>query len=295
MKMMTDFKKLSAHSWNEFGKRLLAEKGSEKQGDFLRACRAGKIEFLELIDNLFKDIHISTDNVIGEQEIEYTQKFSEQEFISPPSDVQEKTWDKFQDIPDEYTASCEFWGHIIITMIENESIQPVFLAGESNGETKKGAYKIDDAINPGDKKKTDTCARRILRSMCNPAPRGRRVVFDDFYLGKSYWRWRWAKNMSEIQGLEFQKNLEILDESYYAKIANKMHTGKSYISAKNTFGGLLLYLQNANKKKSVTGDKVEAIIDRLTYLSAWKAIEVQDAHDNAKEIQEIASHLQEKS
>ena len=122
--------------------------------------------------------------------------------------------------------------------------------------------------------------------MCNPEPRGKRIVFNDFYLGKTYWRWRWADKMSDI--MKPNLTLQILDEKYYAGFSAKMHTRKSYISSKNIFGGLLLFLE---KNKEIGRKKLEAIIDQIGYLSVWKALEAQTPQSNQKEIEKIAERL----
>jgi hypothetical protein len=149
---------------------------------------------------------------------------------------------------------------------------------------------LDNAINSNDGKKIDDCTRRILRSMGNSAPRGKRIVFNDFYLGKAYWRWNWANKMSREINLSFKEVLNTLDEKGYTEFYQAMHTGggKSYISQTNILGGLLLFL---NKNPEILVKNIKKIIDIISYLSAWKAIEVQSPELNKQEIQIIANNL----
>jgi len=72
--------------------------------------------------------------------------------------------------------------------------------------------------------------------------------------------------MSSTINLQQDEILKILSESYYADFSAKMHSGKSYISAKNILGGLLLYLKDA-AKKNLSGKKLRKIIDRISRLS----------------------------
>ena len=278
---MAEYYSLDEERWAGFGRNILKEKGSEKQKELLQVCRAGKYDFIKYMRG--HSLHTEDNNI----PIEY--KFSEREFLYPPQDTQRIIWDKCQDISAETMASCNFWGYIIINMIKDDFIEPQYLAAELNGETKTGIYTIDNALMSGEES-MDKCVRRILRSMCNPIPRGKRIVFNDFYLGKAYWRWHWANKMSKIINLKFEKILEIFDESYYAEFSAKMHSGKSYISSKNIFGGLLLYLQS-NQQGKITSDQLKKLIDKISYLSAWKAIEAQEPDVNQKEIQEIAKTL----
>jgi len=286
---MTEYKKFDEKTWLDFGKAILAEKGSETQREFLRACRAGKDGFLQYVS----DIYPVGDNVTGERDVDFRYKFSEGEFRHIPMGTQQIIWNSFKDIPAEDVSSCGFWGHIVITMICNNSIEPEYLASRLNGDTDTGSYVIDQALQSNDEKLTDDCARRILRSLCNPAPRGKRIVFNDFYLGKAYWRWRWSERMSGVIDVQRDDILEILDEDYYGAFSGKMHTGRSYISAERVFGGLLLYLDGTNKK-SISGKMLGKIIDRISHLSAWKAIEIQSPSLNKKEIQTISKVLRGK-
>lgn len=286
---MTEYKKIGEKTWQDFGKAILAEKGSETQREFLRACRAGKDGFLQYVS----DIYSVDGNVIGERDVDFKYKFSEGEFRHIPMGTQQVIWNAFKDVPAEDVSSCGFWGHTVITMIDNGLIEPEYLASRLNGDTDTGSYVIDQALQSNDEKLTDDCARRILRSLCNPAPRGKRIVFNDFYLGKAYWRWHWSERMSGVIDVQRDDILEILDENYYAAFSEKMHTGRSYISAEGVFGGLLLYLDGVDKKKT-SGKMLKKIIDRISHLSAWKAIEMQSPKLNKKEIQTISKVLRGK-
>jgi len=284
---MTEYKKIDEQAWQEFGKSLLDEKGSEKQREFLHACRAGKDAFLRHVSAVY-----TGDYVIGEQDVRFKYKFSRGEFLNVPRETQKIIWNEFKGIPVDDVSSCGFWGHVVITLIDNDMIEPEFLASGSNGDAGAGGYVIDMALK-SDEKQVDDCVRRILRSMCNPAPRGKRIVFNDFYLGKAFWRWCWSERMSAVIKLTQDDILKILSESYYAPFSGKMHSGKSYISAENILGGLLLYLENVNKKK-MSGKMLEKIIDRISLLSVWKAIEMQSPAINRKEIQAISKVLRGK-
>ncbi len=285
---MTEYKRLDEEAWSKFGKKLLAEKGSEKQKEFLQICRSGKDDFLGYMDEYLLSLKDGT--IDGEYTtLEY--KFAEREFLYPPKDTQEFIWNAFKNIPEEMMYCCGFWGYIVIDMIKSEYIKPDYLASELNSVTKTGIYVIDVALTSNDQKQIDHCARRILRSMCNPVPRGKRVVFSDFYLGKAYWRFRWADKMSQQNiGLNFDQILEIFDEKYYVEFSAKMHSWKSYIGSKNVFGGLLMYL-NQEKGNKIPGKKLGKIIDKVSYISAWKAIEEQTPSINQTEIQKISEIL----
>ena len=284
---MTEYKKFDEKAWMDFGKNLLKKEGTEKKKNFLRICKSGKNDFLDYMD---EHLLSGEDSIIGKDRIVFEHRFTEREFLYPPKDTQQIIWNTFREVPDEIMSCCGFWGYTMLNMIQGGYIKPEYLASKLNGVTETGIYALDAALKSSNEKTIDDCARRILRSMCNPAPRGKRILFKDFYLGKVYWRWNWSQKMSEFIDLDFGQILSILNENYYEAFSSKMHTGKSYISSRNVLGGLLLYLNQAKSKK-ITNKQLEKIIDKISYLSAWKAIEAQKPNLNQKEIQEISVSL----
>ncbi|SSC08272.1 hypothetical protein [bacterium endosymbiont of Bathymodiolus sp. 5 South] len=284
---MTEYKQINESIWRTFGKNLLSNKGSDEQINFLQVCRNGKEDFLNYLEeNLFNN----EEATIKGKTVSFDHKFTEAEFRFPPIDTQAIIWEVFEKIEREYMGHCGFWGYIIIQMIKDDCIKPDYLASNLNGVNETGVYMLDNAINSNDGKKIDDCTRRILRSMGNSAPRGKRIVFNDFYLGKAYWRWNWANKMSREINLSFKEVLNTLDEKGYTEFYQAMHTGggKSYISQTNILGGLLLFL---NKNPEILVKNIKKIIDIISYLSAWKAIEVQSPELNKQEIQIIANNL----
>lgn len=282
---MTEYQRIDESVWADFGKNLLSNKGSDKQIEFLQVCRNGKDDFLNYLE---QNLLNNEDTIIKGKSVFFDHKFTEAEFRFPPIDTQEIIWEFFGKIEREYMGYCGFWGYVVIQMIKHNCITPDYLASELNGVHKTGVYMLDNAINSNDGKKIDECVRRILRSMSNPAPRGKRIVFNDFYLGKAYWRWNWAHKMSNKISLSVEEILETLDEKGYAEFSGRMHSNQSYISQKNTLGGLLLFL---NKNPKTLTQNITKIIKMLGYLSAWKAIELQSPELNEQEIQIIVASL----
>lgn len=282
---MSEYKRIEENIWRKFGQNLLKNKRSDEQRIFLEACRDGRDNFLTYLnENLFN----KENAIIEGKAINIKHKLSEAQFCFPPEDTQKIIWDVFTDVAQEDMMSCGFWGNIIINMIHSNFIKPEFLAVNLKGVNGKGCEVLDKVLKASDNADIiDSCVRRILRSMCNPAPRDKRIMFNDFSLGKSYWRWNWAHKMSNEIDLDYKEILKIFDETSYADFAGKMHSGKSYISQTNTLGGLLLFLNSSPNSKK----KLGKIIDKISFVSAWKAIEIQSPEQNKKEIEKIAEDL----
>ncbi len=305
---MIEYQKFDEAKWLAFGKRLLPTVAklnlSSEQVEFLEACRDGQAAFLDYLDTHFL---YEKGAVVGQKVVPFRYKFSENEFfLISTKDTQKIIWDGFKAVDEETKFSCGFWGYIIVEMLKNGAIEkPSDLASTKN---MTGHAHIDDAL-AGTPKNVDDCVRRILRSMCNSKARGHRIIFYDFPLGRTYWRWHWAHKMAGYEmpvdelsahglsihdksadiNLDFAQVLAALDMSNYRVFAEKMHTGRSFISAPNILGGLLLFLAHSDKSNKV--NNIGIIIDRLAYLSSWKAIELQSPADNQLEIEAIADNL----
>ncbi len=290
MMMTTERCRLDEQAWVNFGKHLLHEKGGPAQNDFLEVCLSGQEDFMKYIH---EHLLSYSDRVLDDGLVDLLgDNFTEREFLHPPKTTQEVIWETFRGESKEKLYSCGRWGYVIIRMVETDRIQPNHLASNLNGTTETGLFVIENAMKNSDVEK-DKCVRRILRSMCNSEPRGKRIVFNDFPIGKSYWRWHWADRMHQHIGIPFNQALDVLDEQNYAEFSAKMHTSKkSYIGSENTLGGMILFLaQQQNAARKITGSQLGKIIDNIGYLSAWKAIEMQDPKANKKEIEQIARTL----
>lgn len=334
---MNEFKRFAPELWDLFGKHLLREGSDEQHEDskvskqikFLEACHTDSAqEFLAHIDQIVESV--CTDNnirkpTIGTEELVVESKLCESQFFTSPQNLQQKIWDTFKDIPNETAIDGGFWGYVVYNMIQKGHIKPSYLAATINRDG-NGHHNITEALK-ADKKASklvkkqgkgsdeatddqlsvkiakhhqaiDKCVRRILRSLCNPAPRGKRIIFNDFPLGKSFWRWKWADKMSQERslGLDSQEILTIFDATSYGDFSAKMHTGRSYISSPNIFGGLLLFLKATKSGKKALAQLVKKelvnIIDHISYLSAWKALEAQPFEKNRDDIQIIFDSLQ---
>lgn len=122
---MTKYKRLDEKAWLDFGKTLLDQQGSEKQKEFLTACRSGKDDFLRYLEtHLF-----STENsIIDGDTVAFEYKFSAKEFCHPQRETEKIIWDVFKEVPDAVKSSCGFWGYTIISMIQDNYIFPDYLA-----------------------------------------------------------------------------------------------------------------------------------------------------------------------
>ena len=241
--------------------------------------------------------HLPVDNIEGESALGgFDYKFEELEYIEPPIEpTQKHLWEAFRPVDGDgdeeiYADGC-FWGVVVREMVERDFVEASWLAanvGETHPDA--GLTNIEEALEEeGDNaaKAVDKCVRRILRSMCNPAPRGARIVFYDFPLGRSWWRWHWAERMADFLSIERDDILQlILTGTTYELIAAKMHSGLSYLSPENVFGGLILFLQD-QLDTPLPRKRLRKVIDELARQSAWRAIELRPPAENRDDLERL--------
>lgn len=295
---MSGRKRYPRQKWYDFGKRILERRGEDEQLEFLEACFS-RDTFIEYMNE-----HLPIDGIDGSSALgTFDHRFTELEFIEPPLETTQKyIWEGFAPTSDtgdeELYADCCYWGVVIREMVERNLVEAPWLAVEAS-DTHNGAGhdNIDNALSAEGEDAAaamDKCVRRILRSMCNPVPRGARIVFNDFPLGKSWWRWRWAERMASFLDIERNDILEgALKGRNYASIAAKMHSGRSYLSPDSVFGGLILFLRDPQGAQ-LPGKRLEKVIDELAAQSAWQAIELRPPAENRNEIERLYRALPEK-
>ncbi|MYB33539.1 MAG: hypothetical protein F4X92_00110, partial [Gammaproteobacteria bacterium] len=172
---------LNLKTWNDFGSKLLQEKGHKRQKEFLTSCKQKDDFSCYMNNNLHGYYRSSSSSFLSDYE------FTEAEFCSPPEDTQNMIWDRLNScqLDKETLSDVCFWGEVVFNLIERDQLKPEWLASSKGNSLEEGGYFIDRALNSNDSKMLDDCVRKILRSMCNPRPRGRRVVFCDFSLGRA--------------------------------------------------------------------------------------------------------------
>ena len=301
---MTIYARLENEPWKNLGDRLVKpkEKGTPEQRDFLKACQS-KSSFLAYMseNGISLQTHYPGENIC----LDY--RFTENEFLHPEaSTTQKKIWETFKGIDKETASDDRFWALVVLDLIDKDKIHPAYLAlKKANSEEGTGLARIEEALNRVEQegtndeatnKEIDSCVRRILRSLCHPKPRStRRLLFYDFSLGATWWRWHRAEQMSDLLKIDAKEIRSILSERYYGTIAERLYSGKSYLGSENVFGGLLLFLNEKNAematRQATENAKIKDIINALAYVSAWKAIELQTPEGNKAEIHRIYEQL----
>jgi len=251
----------------------------DEQIKFLKACRGGNEIFLKYLQPFI----LKSEALVGKESAFVDIQLTEREFRNPPEDTQEQIFDSFKDYPSESLSYNGFWGYFIINLIKTNAIQSSYLAANTGNNNQSGLTCLDYALKDpsNDKDLVDSTVRRVLRSMCNPAPRGKRILFNSFVIGSSFWRWNFANLVSLALGREIEEVLSILNTEMFNQISELVHANDSWLSHKNVLAGVVLYRE---KYRNIKVGSFKYNVGKLRYMSPWKAIELQSPDENFNDL-----------
>ena len=277
---MPEYYLYSRTEWHVLGNRLLEKKsGNEDKNnirtDFFEACK-NKGNFLAFLENHLKKPSGDKPPPILET------KLTEPEFIAPPSKTEEEIYRIYRDIPSQYVHDHTFWLCVNIEMIKEEIIEPSFLANYNQLNGKQNLQKVTEKST--DDKYFDDVVRKILRRLCNAAPRGSRTLIspNDCPISAAYWRQALISLIEQETKTRLTRE-EIssrLDTKRYKNICDSLFSGKSYYGNPRILAGLVIFLKEKNKPKN---KEVKNLLKAMGKIIAWKAVDLLDINEIAKE------------
>ena len=245
--MMTAFKELSDSDYTRLRKKLLKEKGSEHQREFLRVVRHTD-DFLKLF---------SAVPTVGSSEAELLpHPLTESEFKDPPPDAEHMLYSAWSGVSPAVACRSTFWGHVTLEHISNGRIESVYLAA-NGGNLPGGAERIDFALEDKTTKApqaVDACVRTVLRRLGGlPEVRGNRSVYVDCPFARAWWRERMveqASNGDEELAAQVRSAIRI-HQTYWEKLVDRIVFRNSTfgsINIRNAFVRALAQFVQSNPK-----------------------------------------------
>ena len=208
-------------------KSLLAEKGSDRQADFLEATKRGD-DFLKYLAERIDtqgSLDVELDSV----------PMTESEYTAPPSDTEARLYRSWSGVSPSVACRATFWGNVTRRHIQERRIQSAYLAA-NGANTAGGAVRIDMALHSKGKRRAkamDDCVRTILRRLSGiPEQRGKRTVYVDCPLARAWWReWLVQQVSSDDQDVANQVRTVLrINQTYWEKIVDRI------VSRNSTFG-----------------------------------------------------------
>ena len=189
--MMTSFKELSDSDYTRLRKKLLRERGSERQREFLSVVRRTE-DFLKWFSTV--PTAGSTDAAI------LPDPLTESEFKDPPPDAESMLYAAWSAVTPAVACRSTFWAHVTLEHIRKGRIESVYLAA-NGGNLPGGAERIDFALHDETTKAPDgidACVRTVLRRLGGlPEVRGNRSVYVDCPFARAWWRERTVEQAAD--------------------------------------------------------------------------------------------------
>ncbi len=182
------------------------------------------------------------------------------------------------------------WISITIQSIQNDIIQPYYLAYVEN--SKNGKNNIIEALRlseqGNDKQLFNTC-RAILRHMFGAIQeRGKKGIYQDIPFAIAWWKIYLAKEISKKAKIDEKTIYEYFNSNptNYNELIMRMSSKLTVIADKNIRDGLFKYII----EKEVTNTKdFKEIIRMIGIESSWRAMGSLDIEDNRKIIESLVA------
>ena len=276
---MTTYAELDEVEYTRLHRKLLAEKGSIFQRQFLNAVRENET-FLE-----FMDREVSKTN--GEAVELFPGPLTEQSFKEPTQDQELKMYNIWASVPPRVACRISFWGEVTVHHIRTAAILESCWLATNGGNTEGGEERIDRALSKGDasgNRLVDDCVRTVIRRMSGlPAARGNRSVYVNPSFGRGWWRERMVGNISKREGVE--KRHELLkvvraSQQYWENIVTMIVSRGSVFGSRDVqdalVNGLAKHIRTQPDTRLRTAKGLTAALRRLSNVAASRELGVLD-------------------
>ena len=179
-------------AFRRFRQRLLRNKGSSEQREFLQTARDDE-EFLHVIRSAVVTQGSGALALCPD-------RLTESEFKQPPANTEADLYSAWSSLPSRVACRTTFWANLTCRHIESGRIRAEYLAA-NGGTGAGGAERIDRVLNgEGESaaKSIDGCVRTVLRRLGGlPEARGNKSVYVDCPLARAWWRERLVSEVSK--------------------------------------------------------------------------------------------------
>ena len=182
------------------------------------------------------------------------------------------------------------WISITLQAIQNEIIQPYYLAYVEN--SKNGKNNIIEALRlseQGNDEQLFNICRAILRHMFGAIQeRGKKGIYQDIPFAIAWWKIYLGKEISKKTQIDEKILYEYFNSNptNYNELIMRMSSKLTIIADKNIRDGLFKYIID----KEVTNTKeFKEIIKIIGIESAWRAMGSLDIEDNKKIIESLVA------
>lgn len=268
------YTELDEVSYTTLRRKLLRDKGSQVQKDFLKQLKGTGKKFCAW---LFSEVELKQ-KPGDEIELLPKRKLTEDEFKEPPPSVEKllaKTWASLQPAR---ACRTSFWGYVTCRHLQAGIIEPSYLAA-NGGRLPGGAERIDTALKKdADVKTIDRTVRTAIRRLSGLRERGNRSVYTDCPLAMGWWRVRWTQEVNRSLDAKGDKDKRKAVERLLRKSAVWAEIVNLVISRNSVLGDLsvrtALVLKLAENLSALPNPQDLKISRRIGMRLAWQELAV---------------------
>ena len=262
--MMTSFKELSDSDYTRLRKKLLRERGSDRQREFLRVVRHTE-EFVKWF---------STVPAVGTCDAAtLPDPLTESEFKDPPPDAENMLYTAWSAVKPAVACRSTFWAHVTLEHVRKGRIESVYLAA-NGGNLPGGAERIDFALQDKTTKAPDgidACVRTVLRRLGGlPEVRGNRSVYVDCPFARAWWRERMVEQAADgdQEIAAYVRSVIRIHQTYWEKLVDRIVFRNSTFGSTNIrnafIRALAQFIQSNPETELAKTDGLQRLCRRAT-------------------------------
>lgn len=283
-------------------KRLIKDKGSDLQIDFLRHTMTDDFEdFAHYIENDITDGQVA--NLYrGDEELPTLRGANGRcivdmtpghMYLMPATDI-ECLYSHWSNISVVAAADSGHWGAITLAEIKCGLIKPIWLAVDKFGNEDRILEQLDRGIRGDKPKHTDSMVRRVLRWMMAPGHmRGAAELYSNCSLAKAWWCGHYATICEECLresgiGEIDRKTILVSLQSIWLGLADYLSGKLTVIGEHSVLGGIALWAAESDvpgATGSKTRDEIAQAAVGLGQMSSWCILGIRSPAEVAATIQ----------
>lgn len=266
------YKEFTDAEYSDLRKRLIKEKGSALQKEFLNILKDSD-QFIPWVEGQItiksgKDFDLVSDNL------------SESEFKDSPVSIEKELFDKWEDITPAQACRSTFWGYMTLQHIKEKKIHSHYLAA-NGGTLPSGLERIDGVLDSGEAVKIDGIVRTAIRRLSGlPEARGNRTVYVDCPFARAWWRGYITQEVYNITSANPKEVIEVLrvKQNYWEELINCAVSRNSVFGDTNIRAALIWalsdLLDDKSKKTLFEADTLKKVIKQVGVRLAWQELAV---------------------
>ena len=272
------YRELNGEAYTRLRKRLLRDKGSPLQYEFINALKDSD-DFLAWLDEQEVKVEVEGNDFEVVSEL-----LTENEFKEQPATIESELFEKWHSVTPAQACRATFWGYITRLHIEGGRIQSYFLAA-NGGSLPGGLERIESAIKDGSTSRVDEIVRTALRRFSGlPEARGNRTVYVDCPFARAWWRGHLAKQVCDLTNADADKVRSILrtSQAYWESLVSSVVSKNSVFGNESIRASLIWALTEKKDFKGSpisTGKGLESVIKQIGIRLAWQELAIIPTKD----------------